>query len=489
MKRFLPLLLVPVSVVACEAMGAHTSTVARVGQHQLTVDGTVDMLVGNPRIPATSEVVASVADLWVDYTILAEILSRDPDLSSLDLDPLVEPYAEQRIFMELREQVVTQDTVVEDDELRRLFSEQAPGRRVRARHILLTYPEDPTTAQLEGIQQQAEEIRERAIAGEDFSELARRYSEDPGSGPRGGDLGWFEPGQMVAPFEEAAFRLEPGEISDVTETPFGLHIIKVDERETPAFDEQRDEFRQHVADMRRQESLTAYVDALRGPAEMEVEKGAVDVARDLAGRPGARLPARAAARDLVTWRGGSLTAAEFMQFARRLPPQQRAQFAAAMDEQLEEVLRDVATNEMVLEDARRRGITVPQEERDSVRAMVHEQIIEVATEAGLLAPVQEGEDRAQAVQRRVRSLMDGIISGEYNLLPLGGLPYALRQQVEWQMHERTFPAVAQRLEDEREARGLDDVAPTPALPGESPEPPPTIPVEPQVAPDATPDEG
>jgi hypothetical protein len=486
MTRFLPLFLLPVSVAACDAVGAHTGTVARAGQHELTVDRSVEMLVANPRIPATTEVVSSIADVWVDYTILADMLSRDTALASLDLDPLLEPYVEQRTFMELREQVVTHDTIIDDDELRRLFEEQAPGRRVRARHILLRYPEDPTPAQREALTQQAEELRQRAVEGEDFSELARRYSEDPGSAAQGGDLGWFEPGAMVPQFEEAAFRLQPGEISPVTETLFGLHIIKVDERETPAFAEQQDEFRQWMAETRRQESLGAYVEQLTEPAELRIEKGAVDVARDLARRPTARLAPRAASRELVTWRGGSLTASDFVRFVRRLPPQQRAQFEAAQDEQVEGFLRDVATNEMVLDDARRRGITVPQEDQDSVRALIREEIIGVARQAGLVGPPQEGETRAQSVERRVQALLDGILSGEQGLLPLAGLPYVLRQQVDWRIHERTFPTVVQRTEDRREAENGDDLMPMP--PATDPTPPAQpdpIPAPPQGTPPGT----
>jgi hypothetical protein len=478
MKRYLPILLVPVAVAACDAVGAHTGTVARVGQYELTVERTVDMLVANPRIPATTEVVASVADLWVDYTILADILSRDSTLEGVNLEPLVEPYVEQRVFMQLREQVVTQDTVFADDELRRMFDEQAPGRRVRARHILLRYPDDASPAQRERVQQQAEEIQQRAVEGEDFSELARRYSEDPGSAAQGGDLGWFEAGAMVPQFEEAAFRLQPGEISPVTETLFGLHIIKVDERETPAFDEQRDRFRQWVAEDRRQQSLADYVDELSGPVGMTVEKGAVDVARDLALRPAARLAPRAASRQLVTWRGGALTAADFARFTRRLPPQQRAQFEVAQDEQIEAVLRDVATNQLVLDDAGRRGIAVPQEERDSVRDLIRQEIVEVAHEAGLVGAPQDGEPRAEAVKRRVMAFMDGVLSGQHGLLPLGGLPHVLRQQQDWRVHERTFPAVVQRAENQREAQAGQELSPQPP----ATEPPLQAPQEPLPAP-------
>ena len=77
---------------------------------------------------------------------------------------------------------------------------------------------------------QAEDILKRVRAGEDFAKLAEQYSSDPGSKTKGGDLGWFGRGQMVKPFEDAAFSLQPGQISDVVESDFGYHIIKVEER-------------------------------------------------------------------------------------------------------------------------------------------------------------------------------------------------------------------------------------------------------------------
>lgn len=87
----------------------------------------------------------------------------------------------------------------------------------------------------------AEEVLKRARNGEDFSKLAKEFSTDPGSAEKGGDLGWFGHGQMVPEFEQAAFALKPGEISDIVETKFGYHIIKLDDRKTETKDGKQEE--------------------------------------------------------------------------------------------------------------------------------------------------------------------------------------------------------------------------------------------------------
>ena len=105
--------------------------------------------------------------------------------------------------------------------------------RVKASHILIKVDEKMDEATRAKKRAFAEKLLEEARAGKDFAELARRNSDDKESAVQGGSLGTFTRGSMVKPFEEAAFNLKPGEISDLVQTTFGYHIIKVEEHIEP----------------------------------------------------------------------------------------------------------------------------------------------------------------------------------------------------------------------------------------------------------------
>jgi parvulin-like peptidyl-prolyl isomerase len=124
-------------------------------------------------------------------------------------------------------------------EVRKLYDERSDEfdvpERTRSRHILLRVPPNATPEQLAELEARANKVRERLVAGEDFAAVAREVSEDPGSAGNGGDLGYFRRGQMVPAFDEVAFSLEPGAISDVVRSDYGFHIIRVEDRKPASF--------------------------------------------------------------------------------------------------------------------------------------------------------------------------------------------------------------------------------------------------------------
>lgn len=120
-----------------------------------------------------------------------------------------------------------------DEELERYYRRHLDmfetEEQIKAAHILLRVAEDADEDTRQKRRELASELLKQLQEGADFAQLARTYSDDKGTAKAGGDLGSFSRGIMVSSFEDAAFALQPGQLSDIVETPFGFHIIKVEE--------------------------------------------------------------------------------------------------------------------------------------------------------------------------------------------------------------------------------------------------------------------
>jgi hypothetical protein len=465
-----------VTTAACDgvgqAMSSHTGVVARAAGHEFTVEEAVRLLEPHQEIAGQPGLVEAVANLWVDYVLLATAVNRDTTLATVDVESLLRPFIEHQEIMKLRERVIAVDTAISDEDLRAQYEREQPNVEIRARHILLRLAPDATPAQRDSVLAHARSIREQAAGGADFAQLAREHGQDP-SAQQGGDLGFFGRNEMVEPFENAAFALQPGGVSDVVESPFGLHVIKVEERRQPPFEEVRDDFRSMVVGTREFEAEEQYLSSLLEPRRIEVQDGAVDAAREIA-RKMRPIASRQGARVLVRYQGGTLTAAEFMSAMESWPQDQRERLATLPDDNVEQVLEGLTRQEILVAEARAQGLSLTPVEQDSLRREAREQLLQAAQMTGLsgIRP-QAGETLAQAIERRVEEFLQAILRGEQAPLPLGPLGYSLRAQMGGSVNDREFQAVVNRVQAGRSAQPMPQ-QPMPQQPPQ-PQPPPPPP--------------
>jgi peptidyl-prolyl cis-trans isomerase C len=149
------------------------------------------------------------------------------------------------------------------------------GERVRARHILIRVTPNASKAEKDAAMEKIKDIQRHLKKGEDFGDLAKKRSEDPGSKDRGGELPPFSHGDMVPPFEKTAFALNVGETSDIVQTDFGYHIIQVLEKKVatkPSLDEVKDDLRDYLFQQRGAKRFEDYVKDLRAKSDVKINK-------------------------------------------------------------------------------------------------------------------------------------------------------------------------------------------------------------------------
>lgn len=182
---------------------------------------------------------------------------------------------------------------VNDAELQRAYASNMERWRIperaRARHILVKSDpakkdDDPENVKAKN---KAEDLLKQIKGGADFAELAKKNSDDPGSGSKGGELGWVIHGQMVKPFEQAVFSLKPGQTSDLVKTQYGYHIVQVEEKEEPRV-RSYDEVKPELIALYRKEKVNGVLQAAADKAQADLrrdpahpEKAAADVNQPL----------------------------------------------------------------------------------------------------------------------------------------------------------------------------------------------------------------
>ncbi len=224
-----------------------------------------------------------ITDQAVDEQ-LAAIKKRFPSeeeykkaLSAMNLteDEVKSQIARGLAIRELINQEIMNKITISDEESKAYYDANPQlfkqPEQVKASHILIKVEPDATDAQKAEARKKINDVQQKIKNGGDFAELAKQYSEGP-SNVRGGDLGYFSRGQMVKPFEDTAFAMQPNEVSDVVETRFGYHLIKVYDKkpeQTVAYADAKEKIVQRLKQEKAEKEAAQYVEQLKKDAKIE----------------------------------------------------------------------------------------------------------------------------------------------------------------------------------------------------------------------------
>ena len=198
---------------------------------------------------------------------------QDNGLTENDL----KEYSRKEIYINnLIETKIASKVTVSEAEVKKFYDENPDkfklAESVRASHVLIGADAKATEADKKKAKEKAESVLKKVKGGEDFAKAAKENSTCPSSA-QGGDLGFFTKGQMVPAFENVAFALKPGEMSDVVETQFGYHIIKVVEKQpakTVTYDEAKQKIQEFLKGQKIRKDISEYVEKLRKEGKVEI---------------------------------------------------------------------------------------------------------------------------------------------------------------------------------------------------------------------------
>ncbi|MGD9187019.1 MAG: peptidylprolyl isomerase [Desulfobacteraceae bacterium] len=215
--------------------------------------------------------IKSVQDRFPSQEKFQEAL-KNLNLTQKDFE---QQYMQQSKIQALLDQEIISKIKIKEDEAKAYFDANSAQfdqkETVRARHILMKVEKTADEKTKAEARKKLAEVQKKIMAGEDFAEMAKQHSQGP-SNVKGGDLGYFGKGQMVKPFEEVAFKLAAGEVSDIVETRFGYHLIKVVDRKASkkaVYTDQKQKIMAKMKNERIQKEVNTFITKLRKEAKIE----------------------------------------------------------------------------------------------------------------------------------------------------------------------------------------------------------------------------
>lgn len=482
MKRPLVLALaVSAPLLACdgfkEAMTAHVDIAARAGSQELSVTRLAELL-GASKVPMRRDVVETVANLWVNYQLLARAAAHNDSLSQPELiDEAMWP-ATANTRMKKWVDVVSKQWTSADTAGN--AAAYASGKLLAAKHILFNAPPGESPA-ADSALKKAQAVRGQLTAA-NFSDMANRYNQPGAAGP-GGDLGVFPKEQMVPEFGNALAALKPGEISQPVRSQFGYHIIR---RST--FDEVKDQFAQANNQAAVRVGESTYIARLTESGKVQVRPNAPAVVKAIAAEPDAHRDDKTVIATSVM---GDFTAARAAKWISAIPNAEaiRQRIQQAPDSQLPDFIRALVRNDLLLRQADSAKVTLDTSEVNEIRGAFVSMVAN--TWAGLnIAPNRLADSAKTVAERerlaaaRVDDYVERLLTKDEQFVPIQpALESALHSKYDYKVNsagiDRAFER-AQRLravaDSTRAAQQPQSAVPLPGQqPGATPKPQPAVP--------------
>lgn len=400
LRRLAILSAAAVSLAGCsnfrDAFSAHADVVARAGGQELTVSKLAELLAPQKQVPLRRDVMDRVADLWVDYQLLAQAVAAGDSLT--DTATAMEaswPAVTQLLAERLHDTLIVARAHFEDAQVDSAYN---AGEERWLEHVLVAVRQDTTPEVRAAKRRVADGYLAQLRAGAPFARLATQRSDDRATAENGGSLGLVGRGVLMRAFEDAAWGLEPGQTSGIVETAFGYHIIR-----RPVLAEIRDSFRIRLREMEIGRLDSIFLDSLANKTGIKVRGSAPALVRQaVTDSRGAKRSGRV----LASYRGGRLRSSDFARWVQAFPAQTRQMILQADDSTLKEFVRSIARNEMLLGLVREHNVTLPSEERDSIVSRFRADFSQLLAAVGVLpeslaTDTIASHSRAQAAAQRV----------------------------------------------------------------------------------------
>ncbi len=451
------LALTALTLAGCDALrdafSPRANLVARANDQTLTVERLAGWAGQSKQVPLDPVTLSRVSRYWVEYTLFAEALAAGKDLrDSATVATAMWPVVSRLKWQRFHDRLAAVHTLTPQQ----VDSAYQAGQYRVFQHILFRAapPQggegSPVPANVDAQKRrQAEQLLPQArTAGARFAQLASRYSEDPGSKVQGGSLGLSTRGQFVPEFDDAAWQLAPGAVSEVVKTQFGYHVIR-----RPPLAEVRDSFRVGLQDRMAIHNDSLYVDSLNSRRKIEPVSRAAEYAKAAVQDIDA---ARSSNRVLVKYRGGSLKVRDFVRWLGALDPQILQALPQANNDQITQFLKSLAQQELMLNQADSAKVALTPEDWQRVRAehdstmMMISSLLNLSPEVLRDSAGKSSQERLNFAFARVDDYFDRVFHARARFFPLPAfLADTLLAQARWDVDEAGVRRAVERGQEIR----------------------------------------